>query len=83
MRFLWLPVDDAPSPKSLRSYVERNAIALLSNWNRLAIDPPSRRWLGRAGSEKIRGSGLWNDDYVDATDAPEFRGVMRRLVANL
>jgi hypothetical protein len=31
MPFVWLAVDDAPGPKSLRGYIERNSIALLSN----------------------------------------------------
>ena len=29
MPFLWFAIDDAPGPKSLRGYVERNSIALL------------------------------------------------------
>ena len=31
MPFLWLAVDDEPGPQSQRGYIERNAIALLSN----------------------------------------------------
>jgi hypothetical protein len=31
MPFLWIDVDDEPSPRSLRAYIERNSIALLSN----------------------------------------------------
>ncbi len=31
MPFLWLAVEDAPVPSSLRGHVERNSIALLSN----------------------------------------------------
>lgn len=30
MPFLWLSVDDEPGPGSVRGYIERNAIALLS-----------------------------------------------------
>jgi hypothetical protein len=32
MRFLWLAIDDDPGPQSLRAYIERNSIALLSNY---------------------------------------------------
>jgi len=32
MRFVWLRIDDEPGRNSLRGYVERNAIALLSNY---------------------------------------------------
>ena len=34
-------IDDTPGPKSLWGYVERNAIALLSNYQRPALDPTS------------------------------------------
>ena len=47
MPFLWLSVDDAPAPDSLRGLVERNAIALLSNHQRPALDAASPNWLGR------------------------------------
>jgi len=43
MPFLWLDVPDPPGPESLRGYIERNAIALLSNYNRPVLDPPSER----------------------------------------
>jgi hypothetical protein len=46
MPFLWLAVDDEPSPASLRGKIERNAIALLSNFNKAPLDPPTRSWLG-------------------------------------
>lgn len=32
MPFLWLKVNDAPSPGSERGSIDRNAIALLSEW---------------------------------------------------
>ena len=31
MPFLWLPVEDRPGPDSLRGYIERNAISLLTH----------------------------------------------------
>jgi len=41
MPFLWLEIDDAPSAGSMRGFVERNAIALLSNLAKPPLDPPS------------------------------------------
>jgi hypothetical protein len=67
MPFLWVRVDDEAGPSSLRGYLERNAIALLSNYNcqDAPIDPPSVQWLGRwAANEQIQGSGLWNVNHV-------------------
>jgi hypothetical protein len=46
MHFAWLAIDDDPGPTSMRGYIERNAIALLSNYGKTAIDPPSLGWLG-------------------------------------
>ncbi len=67
MDVLWIEVDDAPSPSSARSWIERHAIALLSR--RLhPPDPSSPDWLGRhAPADEIRRSGLWNVNYVDAS----------------
>lgn len=67
MPFLWLEVNDAPGPISLRGIIEKNSIALLSNYNATnnPIDSPSQTWLGHwAKSEKVRKSGLWNSDHV-------------------
>jgi len=66
MSFLWLPVDDEPGPNSQRGYIERNVIALLSNYEREPLDPPSENWLGRhSDRERVRESGLWNQNHVD------------------
>lgn len=55
MPFLWLNIDDEPGPDSLRGYIERNSIALLSNYNKPAIDPPSQTWLGHhCNRERVR-----------------------------
>lgn len=64
MSVLWLDVDDVPGPQSMRAYIERNSIALLSN--RLCPrDKPSEGWLGRFSSrDEIRRSGLWNLNFV-------------------
>lgn len=71
--FLWLSIDDEPSSDSQRAYIERNMIALLSNYERDAIDARSNDWLGHySRSEKIRKSGLWNVNHVDEQYDPEF-----------
>jgi len=85
MPFLWLKVEDGPSPESIRSYIERNSIALLSNYGKLgtakAIDPPSTSWLGFfAENEEIRGSGLWNSNYVETTYTPSFLNIFEKLI---
>jgi len=70
MPFLWLNVSDHPGPQSLRAYLERNSIILLSNYSRVgtveSIDLPSPNWLGlHCENPKVRQSGLWNDDHVE------------------
>ena len=84
MPFLWIEVPDEPGPVSLRGVVERNAIALLSNYERPALDPPSRAWLGHGCPwEKVRGSGLWNKNHVDEAYDPAFLDALERLIANM
>lgn len=84
MPFLWLAVDDEPGPQSMRGFIERNAIALLSNHGKAALDPPSAGWLGHAcNREKVRRSGLWNSNHVDEVCDPRFLDVMAALVANM
>jgi hypothetical protein len=81
MPFLWLEIDDEPGPSSLRAVIERNAIALLSNFGRKAIDPASSGWLGRfCDRERVRLSGLWNQNHVDEQYDPNFLDVFDRLV---
>ena len=73
MPFLWLNVNDRPGPGSSRGHIERNAIALLSGYSRHAADGPSTEWLGQySGHEKVRLSGLWNNNHVDETYDPSF-----------
>ena len=65
MSVLWVAVGDDPGPDSLRGYIERTCIALLSNHDRDPIDPPSPGWLGHhARAPEIRSSGLWNVNHV-------------------
>lgn len=75
MPFLWIGVEDEPVPASLRGYIERNAIALLSNYyfQDTPIDPPSDIWLGHwATSDYVQRSGLWNVNHVAETYDPGF-----------
>jgi hypothetical protein len=81
MRFLWLPVDDEPGEGSARSYIERNAIALLSNFDKDPIDPPSAGWLGhKCDRERVRKSGLWNQNHVDEGYDPAFLNKLEALI---
>lgn len=83
MPFLWLAITDEPGRNSLRGYIERNAIALLSNYRAEALDPPSPDWLGhQCDRDKVRTSGLWNSNHVDETYDPAFLDAMERLVEN-
>ena len=81
MPFLWLSVEDESGPQSLRGFIERNAIALLSNYGRLSIDPPSDAWLGSyCTRKKVRTSGLWNSNHVDESYDPAFLDTLALLV---
>ena len=81
MPFLWLPIGDEPGPSSLRGLIERNTIALISNWQKSPIDPPSGSWLGRSsGREKVRGSGLWNQRHVEDEYDPTFLDTLKGLI---
>jgi hypothetical protein len=82
MPFLWVAIDDEPGRSSLRSFIERNAIGLLSDYTRDAIDAPSANWLGRfCDRGRVRGSGLWNRDHVDADYDPRFLDHFDGLIA--
>jgi hypothetical protein len=84
MPFLWVTIDDEPGRGSLRGFVERNAIGLLSNYARDAIDAPSDNWLGRICDRgRVGGSGLWNQDHVDADYDPRFLDHFDRLIARM
>ena len=84
MPFLWLAVDDAPGPDSCRGYIERNSIALLSNYGKTPIDPPSPTWLGHySDRERVRSSGLWNSNHVDETYDPAFLDCLERLIEGM
>ncbi|WP_435075512.1 hypothetical protein [Halorubrum sp. HHNYT27] len=75
--FLWLKVDDEPSADSQRAYIERNTIALLSNYQQDAVDARSNDWLGNhSRSVKIRESGLWNVNHVGEEYDPMFLDIL-------
>jgi hypothetical protein len=82
MPFLWLAIEDESGPESLRGYVERNSIALLSNFNKTPLDPASKNWLGgHCDRERVRKSGLWNQNHVEEAYAPAFLDHLDRLVS--
>ncbi len=81
MPFLWLAIEDEPGPGSLRGYIERNAIALLSNYGKRPLDPASRSWLGHhCNREKVRSAGLWNSNHVEERYDPVFLDILAGLV---
>ena len=83
MPFLWLEADDEPSKESVRGFIERNSIAVLSNFGKdTPIDPPSAKWLGTVSPRmKVRSSGLWNQNYVADKYDPNFLETFAVLVA--
>jgi len=84
MPFVWLEIGDPPGPNSLRLFIEQNSIALLSNYARPAIDPPSPLWLGQfCERERVRSSGLWNQRHVDEQVDPSYLDILARLISDL
>ena len=81
MPFLWIGIDDAPGSESQRGYIERNTIALLSNYQRPPVDAPSATWLGyHCNRERVRSSGLWNWRHVDEHCDPKFLDELEALI---
>lgn len=81
MPFLYLSVDDAPGSASLRCLIEENSIALLSDFERDSLDPPSPSWLGQHSDRpRVRQSGLWNNNHVDQAYDPELLVDLARLI---
>jgi len=82
MPFLYLAIDDDANPKSLRGYIERNSIALLSNYKKPSVDPPSNEWLGlQSNKEKVIESGLWNQNHVNEEYDPQFISVFQDIIS--
>lgn len=81
MPFLWIEINDTLGPESERGYIEQNAIALLSNWNKKMIDVPTEQWLGRNSTrDRVKLSGLWNNNHVDGNYAPDFVDHLRSRI---
>jgi hypothetical protein len=84
MPFVWLAIGDEPGPHSLRGYIERNSIALLSNFGKKPLDSPSAEWLGKYCSrERVQKSGLWNSNHVHEQYDPAFLDLLEQLVAGM
>jgi hypothetical protein len=81
MPCLWLEVDDKPGPRSLRGTIERNAIALLSNYHRAPLDPASPIWLGQFSDRPlVSESGLWNQRHTEYTHDAAFLDSFERMI---
>ena len=79
MQVSCLPIED----ETLHDSIEHNAIALLSNYHKQPIDPPSEGWLGHhCARPKVQESGLWNQRHVDETYDPAFLDTLERLILN-
>ncbi len=83
MPILWLGIEDPPGSASLRGLIERNSIALLSNFGRDPLDPPSNSWLGHhSDRERVCRSGSWNNNHVEDRHDPKFLGTLEKLIQN-
>ena len=72
MSVLWVHVPDESGPNSARAFIERNAIAMLSN-QFAPIDSASESWLGRFSPRNaILDSALWNLNHVTEVCDPLF-----------
>lgn len=84
MPFVWLPIEDPPGPGSLRGYMERNSIALVSNYRDDRLDPPSVGWLGlHSDRDRVVRSGIWNNNHVDEAHDPAFLDVLDELIRKI
>ena len=84
MPFVWLTVVDEPGPGSMRGRIERNAIALLSNFNKSPLGQPSSQWLGHfCDRDRVRASGLWNQNHVDEEYDPGFLDQMEHCLREM
>jgi hypothetical protein len=84
MPFLYVAIEDEPGPDSMRGRIERNSIALLSNFDRSPLDPPSSGWLGHhCDRDRVKASGLWNQNHVDENYDPAFLDDLEHLAQNM
>ncbi|WP_232625273.1 hypothetical protein [Pareuzebyella sediminis] len=76
---------EVPGPSSKdndRAMIEENSIALLSNFERSAVDKCSNDWLGKYTKDsKVIRSGLWNNKCVERKEISEnyFETIERHL----
>lgn len=81
MPVLWIEVAGEAGTASDRKLIEANTIALLSNYEREAVDAASPDWLGRRSPHPaISRSGLWNVHHVEETYDPSYLDVLERYV---
>lgn len=79
--FLWVKINDNPSPASDRAYIERNTIALASNYQKGSLDQRSEGWLGNDSPRReINESGLWNINHVGEQYDPAFLDRLKTAV---
>ncbi len=86
MPFVWLPVEDEPGRESARKLIERNSIALLSNFGKEPLDEASPTWLGRQcerGEGRVKQSGMWNQNHVGENYDPTFLDTFESHVGNV
>ena len=84
MPFLWLAAEDEAGPDSLRGYIERNSIALLSNLDKTPIDAPSANWLGsHCDKVKVCRSGLWNQKHTAENYDTAFLTELEKLILRM
>jgi hypothetical protein len=74
-------VADEPGPESDRAYIERNAIALVSNFGKESIDPRDEGWLGHYSPvTDIKRSGQWNINHIEEEYDPEFLQTLEQYI---
>lgn len=81
MSIVAMGCDDEPGPHSLRGYVERNSIALLSLSHCSGAVRASQEWLGRhSNRQRVRDSGLWNQRHVGESPDSDFLDRFENIV---
>lgn len=84
MSFLYLAINDETGPESLRGYIEKNSISLLSNFNKPALDIASNDWLGyKCNRNKVKNSNLWNQNHVEKSYNSDFLDKFEKLVEEM
>ncbi len=81
MPFIWLGLDSRTGTRDFARFMEKNVIALLSNYGKAPVDGPSSTWLGNyCVNPFVQRSGLWNVEYVSERYTPAFMEEFRKLV---